>query len=80
MCCAPEEDTEHVLQCKGEAAKDLWEEKQWELVKRMFKIHTNSAMIMAIICKLNGMKQGKQREAELFHLPTEIKEAVLEQR
>ena len=46
MCCAPEEDTEHVLQCKGEAAKDLWEEKQWELVKRMFKIHTNSAMII----------------------------------
>ena len=80
MCNEEDEDTNHVLSCPSEAAMELWEEKQWELIVGLYKIHTWPTMIMPIIRELDSLKSIQQQQRGIDHLPEEIQIAIRQQR
>ena len=80
MCNEPDEDTEHVLKCSSEVSKELWEEKQWELIVGMYKIHTWPTMIMPIMRELDRWREDSLCDDNIEHLPDIIQSAISQQR
>ena len=76
FCNEIDEDTTHILECRAPLAVDLWEELQWTCIVGLYKIDTNSWMIMPLIRELDTLKFQNRQLPNILVLPDNIQIAI----
>jgi hypothetical protein len=57
-CFDENEDVQHLLECRDPQAKRLWNEKLWDYITQLHKIHTCTKAIVAIMKELQAWRDN----------------------